>query len=61
MQMKTRSEALADIAIALMGMVGIGFGWDTENRLGQLSLIWGGMCLGYLITVYMNGEEDDKV
>ena len=56
--MKTRSEALADIVIALMGMVAIGFGWDTENRLGQISLIWGGMCLGYLITVYMNGEDE---
>ncbi len=59
--MLTKGEAIVDILIAVMAVVCILFGFGGDNPAHTLALIWGGMCLGYLVTVYMNGEEDDQI
>ena len=56
----TKDEVIADIIIAMMGALCLQFGFDNDGLLGKSALIWGGMCFGYLVTVYldMEGGED---
>ena len=58
--MITKDEAIVDMLIALMAVVCILFGFGGTSLAHTSALIWGGMCLGYLVTVYMNGEENDQ-
>jgi len=51
----TKSEVLADIGIAVMGAVFIQLGFDGDGYLYKFATLWGGMCAGYLVTVYLNG------
>ena len=55
-----KSETVADIAIAAMAYVFITKCWGQVGGGGEdaAGLVWGGMCVGYLVTVYLNeGEE----
>jgi hypothetical protein len=54
-----RSEVIADIFVAAMATVFITKSWGQESWGFQLCLIWGGMCIGYLITVHLNAEDDE--
>jgi len=56
--MLTKDEAIVDILIAVMAVVCILFGFGGDNPAHTLALIWGGMCFGYLVTVYLNGEAE---
>jgi hypothetical protein len=53
-----KEEAITDIVIAMMGALCLQFGFDNEGLLAKSALIWGGMCFGYLVTVYLNGEAE---
>lgn len=53
-----KTETVADIAIAAMAYVFITKCWGQEGWVFSAGLVWGGMCVGYLVTVYLNeGEE----
>lgn len=55
-----KTETVADIAIAVMAYVFITKCWGQVGGGGEdaAGLVWGGMCVGYLVTVYLNeGEE----
>ena len=55
----TKSEVILDIVIAMMGALSIQFGLDNGGLLGKSALIWGGMCMGYIVTIYMTyGDEE---
>ena len=54
----TKSEVIADIIIATMATVSLLTCWGREGWLFQAGLVWGGMNVGYLVTVYLNGEDD---
>lgn len=55
-----KSQALADIGIAILSMTIIFVCWDSDgHRLFQAGLVWAGSCIGYLITVYIDqGSEE---
>ena len=55
----TKSEVIADIAVAVFAAVSIMVGWGQEGWLFNLALIWGGMCAGYIVTIYLNQGEDE--
>lgn len=54
----TKSEVIADIGIAVMAYVFITKCWGQEGWVSAAGLVWGGMCVGYLVTVYLNGDEE---
>jgi hypothetical protein len=55
----TKSQTLADIGIAVLATILVFTCWDRESGwLFQAGLVWAGANLGYLITVYLNGEDD---
>lgn len=54
-----KSETIADIAIAVMAYAFITKSWGQEGWVSAAGLVWGGMCVGYLVTMYLNqGEEE---
>jgi hypothetical protein len=53
----SKSQAIADIGIALMGALGIAMGWQGEGYVSKLLLIYGGVMYGYIVTVYLTWEE----
>ena len=55
----TKSQVIADIAVAVCAAVSIKVGWGREGWLFNLALIWGGMCAGYIVTIYLNQGEDE--
>jgi len=55
----TKSQTLADIGIAVLATIFLFTCWDREGWLFQAGLVWAGANIGYLITVYMNGDHDD--
>ncbi len=62
----TKQQVILDIGIGAMGtlFVMIGFGeYTSMYNLDKLALLWGGLCLGYIVTTYLNIEEenDDQV
>ena len=55
----TKSQVIADIGIAVLATIFVFICWDRESGwLFQAGLVWGGMNVGYLVTVYLNGEDD---
>jgi len=56
----TKSEVIADMAVAICSVVSIMTCWGREGWLFQAGLIWGGMCAGYIVTIYLNQGEDDE-
>lgn len=47
---------IADILVAFMSTACLIFGWGGDDLLHKAALVWGGMCAGYIITIYL--EED---
>ena len=54
----TKSQTLADIGIAVLATILLFTCWGREGWLFQSGLIWAGAIIGYLITVYLNGDEE---
>jgi hypothetical protein len=55
----TKSQTLADIGIAVLATIFLFTCWGREGWLFQAGLIWGGMCAGYIVTIYLNQGEDE--
>jgi len=56
MEQKTE-RTLADMLIAMLSGVLISTCWEREGWLFQAGLVWGGMCVGYLVTTFLDGDE----
>lgn len=56
----TKGEALAEIVIAVMATITLFACWGKEGWLFNAGLVWAGIQLGYLITIYMDAEGDDE-
>lgn len=52
-----RDVILADMAIAVMGASSVIFGMGGEGMIHKITTLLGGVCLGYVITTYLNVEE----
>ena len=49
---------LADILVAVMGTLGVVFGiTSAPGLIHDFALIYGGMCIGYVCTTYLNEVE----
>jgi hypothetical protein len=55
----TKSEVLADIGVAVLAVIFLFLCWGREGWLFNAGLVWAGANIGYLVTVYMNGDHDD--
>ena len=55
----SKSQAIADMLIAVLATVILFTCWGREGWLFQAGLVWAGANFGYLITVYMNVGEDE--
>jgi hypothetical protein len=54
-----RGAIIADVVVAVMAAACLIFGWGEDGLLHKVALIWGGMCAGYIVTIYLNqGEEE---
>ena len=54
----TKGEVVADIAIAVMAILSLMVGFNGYGALHQITLVWGGMQIGYLITIYLENAND---
>jgi len=57
--MLDKSQTLADIGIAVLATIILFTCWDREGWLFQAGLVWAGMSIGFLVTVYLNQGEDE--
>jgi hypothetical protein len=58
-----KQQIFWDIATAVMAtlFIIIGFvGFSGIPTLDKLSLVWGGLCVGYILTTYLNITDLDK-
>lgn len=55
----TKSEVLADIGIAVLAVIILFTCWGEGGWLFNAGLVWAGMNIGYLVTVYLNQGEDE--
>jgi glycerol uptake facilitator-like aquaporin len=55
----TKSQTIADIGIGILATIFLFTCWGHEGWLFNLALIWGGMCAGYIVTIYLNEGEDE--
>ena len=55
----TKSEVLADMGIAVIATILLLTCWGESGWLFNAGLVWAGMSLGYLVTVYLNQGEDE--
>ena len=53
-----KSQVIADIGIAILATIFLFTCWGREGWLFNAGLVWAGAYFGYLITVYLNKEED---
>jgi len=53
-----KSQVIADIGIAVLATIFLFTCWGREGWLFNAGLVWAGMNAGYLITVYLNQEDD---
>jgi len=53
-----KSQVIADIGIAVLATIFLFTCWGREGWLFNVGLVWAGMNAGYLITVYLNQEDD---
>ena len=56
----TKSEVIADIGIAILATIFLFTCWGREGWLFNAGLVWAGANVGYLITVYLNGQGEDE-
>ena len=57
-----KQQAFADVIVAVVGTLCIVNGVMEVSGihfLDRFGLIWGGMCVGYLLTTYLVEEHDD--
>ncbi|CAB4155113.1 hypothetical protein UFOVP654_76 [uncultured Caudovirales phage] len=54
----TKSQVIADIGIAVLATIFLFTCWGREGWLFNAGLVWAGMNAGYLVTVYLNQEEE---
>lgn len=54
----TKSQVIADIGIAILATIFLFTCWGREGWLFNAGLVWAGMNAGYLVTVYLNQEDD---
>lgn len=54
----TKSQTVADIGIAVLATIFLFTCWGREGWLFNAGLVWAGMNAGYLVTVYLNQEEE---
>jgi len=54
----SKSQVIADIGIAVLATIFLFTCWGREGWLFNAGLVWAGMNAGYLITVYLNQEEE---
>ena len=55
----TKSQVIADIGIAILATIFLFTCWGREGWLFNAGLVWAGMNAGYLVTVYLNQEDDE--
>jgi hypothetical protein len=53
-----KSQAITDIGIAILATIFLFTCWGREGWLFNAGLVWAGAFAGYLITVYLNQEDD---
>ena len=53
----SKSQVLADIGIAILATIFLFTCWGREGWLFQAGLVWAGANIGYLVTIYLNGDE----
>ena len=54
----SRDVILADILVAVMGTICLMFAFNSPAGLiHDFALIYGGMCVGYVCTTYLNEVE----
>jgi hypothetical protein len=56
--MTTKSQVLTDIGIGILATTFLVSCWGREGWLFQAGLLWAGANFGYLITVYLNGDDE---
>jgi len=54
----TKSQVIADIGIAILATIFLFTCWGREGWLFQAGLVWAGANIGYLVTIYLNGDEE---
>lgn len=54
----TKSQVLADIGIGILATIFLFTCWGREGWLFNAGLVWAGANIGYLITVYLNGDDE---
>lgn len=54
----SKSQVIADIGIAVLATIFLFTCWGREGWLFNAGLVWAGMNVGYLVTVYLNQEDD---
>ena len=54
----TKSQVIADIGIGILATIFLFTCWGKEGWLFNAGLVWAGMNAGYLVTVYLNQEDD---
>lgn len=55
----SKSQVIADIGIAILATIFLFTCWGREGWLFNAGLVWAGANVGYLITVYLNQEDDE--
>ena len=53
-----KQQVITDIGIAVLGTICLMAGFSGDGYLSKLALVWGGFCIGYLLTVYLNIDEE---
>mgnify|MGYP000264971736 FL=1 len=53
-----KSQVIADIGIAVLATIFLFTCWGREGWLFNAGLVWAGANAGYLVTVYLNQEDD---
>ena len=54
-------QIVCDAVIGIVGIAFIAIGFADFSgmpNLDKFALVWGGVCLGYIMTCYLNIEED---
>ena len=54
----SKSQVIADIGIGILATIFLFTCWGREGWLFNAGLVWAGMNAGYLVTVYLNQEEE---
>jgi hypothetical protein len=56
------TQQIVDAFIGVIGIAFIAIGFADFSGLPNLdkfTLVWGGMCIGYIVTTYLNIKEED--